>query len=179
MLRTLNREFFSFAIITIDKGLAMANSKERIKEIISEREYITIATVDGDGQPWNSPVYSAFDDKYIFYWGSHKDAQHSKNIAQNNKVFLVIYDSTVTPGKGEGVYIKAIALPIADVKEKDKAHSLIQERRDPIPYWRRDEFDGETPLALYKAVPVEIWTNDSDRKDGHYIDVREIVKLSN
>ncbi len=45
--------------------------------------------------PWNSPVYSAFDKDYNFYWASWKENQHSKNIKENEKVFVVIYDSTV------------------------------------------------------------------------------------
>lgn len=41
----------------------MAYSKERIKEIISEREYITIATADDGGQPWNmsGKIYLIFN----------------------------------------------------------------------------------------------------------------------
>lgn len=154
----------------------MSNLSNRAKEIIAEREYITIATSDADGQPWNSPVYSAFDEDYMFYWGSHTEAQHSKNIAVNNKVFLVIYDSTVTAGEGEGVYILATAEMIVDDAEKDKAHKLIQDRR-PNWYWKREEFDEPTPLALYKAVPQKIWMNGEGDKDGHYIDTREEIKL--
>jgi len=40
---------------------------------------------------------------------SDKNGQHSKNIAENNRVFIVIYDSTVPEGDGEGVYIQAMA----------------------------------------------------------------------
>lgn len=149
---------------------------ERAKEIIQDREYITIATVGEDGQPWNSPVYSAFDESYTFYWGSDVEAQHSRNIATNNKVFLVIYDSTVPAGEGEGVYVKAVAEKIVDEDEKDKAHKIIQDRR-PNWYWHREQFDESTPLALYKATPVQIWMNGEGSKDGHYIDIREKVAL--
>jgi nitroimidazol reductase NimA-like FMN-containing flavoprotein (pyridoxamine 5'-phosphate oxidase superfamily) len=155
----------------------MKDPSQRAKEIIAEREYITIATSGSDGQPWNSPVYSAFDENYVFYWGSHVDAQHSKNIAQNNKVFLVIYDSTVPAGEGEGVYVLATAEKITDPKEKDKAHKAIQDRR-PSFYWRREEFDEPTPLSLYKAVPQKIWMNGEGTKDGHYIDIRVDVLLN-
>jgi general stress protein 26 len=76
------------------------------KEIIEKIQYITIATVSKDGEPWNTPVYSAYDEDYNFYWISWKENQHSKNIAENNQVFSVIYDSTVPEGTGEGVYIR-------------------------------------------------------------------------
>lgn len=149
---------------------------KRAKEIIDEREYITIATTSEDGQPWNTPVYSAFGEDYTFYWGSDKEAQHSKNIATNSKVFLVIYDSTVTAGEGEGVYVLATATQITNSNEMDRAHKHIQDRR-PNWYWRRHEFDGDTPLALYKAVPHKVWMNGEGNKNNHYVDVRDEVKL--
>jgi general stress protein 26 len=73
----------------------MIDLSERAKEIISKILYITIATVTPEGKPWNSPVYSAFDEDYNFYWNSWKENQHSKNIERNNDIFIVIYDSTL------------------------------------------------------------------------------------
>lgn len=149
---------------------------ERAKAIISKIEYITVATVDEDGQPWNSPVYSAFDEGYNFYWGSHKESQHSRNIKANNKVFLVIYDSTVEAGKGEGVYVKAVATEVSDPDEIRAAHKLIQDRR-PNWYWRLEQFQGDTPIQLYKAAPQQIWMNDEGESKGTYIDVRTELSL--
>src|SRR5690348_8698929 len=93
----------------------------RAKQIIEKILYITLATVDNDGQPWNSPVYSAYDSEYNFYWASDRNGQHSRNIAENNKVFVVIYDSTVPEGTGEGVYIQAKAYMLIDKNEIQKA----------------------------------------------------------
>ena len=154
----------------------MIDLSKRAKEIISQIEYITIATADKNGQPWNSPVYSAFDQDYYFYWGSHKDSQHSKNIKANNKVFLVIYDSTVEAGKGEGVYVKALVEELTDIEEMRAAHKLIQDRR-PNWYWRLEQFQGDTPIQLYKATPQQIWMNDEGESKGTYVDVRSEVKL--
>jgi Pyridoxamine 5'-phosphate oxidase len=67
--------------------------------------YITIATADSNGQPWNTPLYAAYDEHYNFYWASWTESVHSRNIRQNPAVFLVVYDSTVPEGTGEGIYI--------------------------------------------------------------------------
>src|SRR5688572_29561900 len=67
----------------------------KAKEEINNRLYITLATVDNNYSPWNAPVYSAFDQKYSFYWMSSLTSQHSENIRLNGKAFAVIYDSTV------------------------------------------------------------------------------------
>lgn len=93
------------------------NNSEKAKKIIEKIPYITIATISEDGMPWNAPVFTAYDKNYTFYWGTYRDSQKSKNTRANKNVFLVIYDSTVGPGKGEGVYIKAIAEELNDSKE--------------------------------------------------------------
>ncbi len=149
---------------------------KRAKEIIAQIEYVTIASVDEHGQPWNTPVYSAIDKEYNFYWGSHKESQHSKNIHINNKVFLVIYDSTVEAGQGEGVYVKALVTKLTVPAEIAFAHKIIQDRR-PNWYWKLEQFNPDTPLQLYKAVPQQTWVNDEGHKDGHYIDIRTEIEL--
>ncbi len=148
---------------------------QRAKEIVEKIIYITIATCSKDGQPWNSPVYSAFDENHTFYWGSDKNSQHSKNIAANNKVFLVIYDSTVPAGTGEGVYIKAKAGEVTDKKEMEKVVTLLKERAKRS-YWKVDQLLGEGP-HLYKAILEKAWMNGEGKVDGVYIDTREEVSL--
>jgi nitroimidazol reductase NimA-like FMN-containing flavoprotein (pyridoxamine 5'-phosphate oxidase superfamily) len=154
----------------------MSQSNQRAKEIIEQVVYITIATTSADGQAWNTPVFSAYDDSYNFYWGSHVDSQHSKNIAKNSKVFLVIYDSTIPAGEGEGVYVKAIASELTDPDEITKAHQLLQSRR-PVPYWTLDQMQPDSPVRVFKAVPVKTWMNGEGEVDGTYVDNRVEISL--
>lgn len=133
--------------------------------------YATPATVSSEGQPWNTPVYCAYDQDYNIYWGSHVDSQHSQNILANGKVFIVIYDSTVASGFGSGVYIQAECTELTDSEEITAAHKLIQDRR-PSPYWKLEEVQNDRPVHLFKAVPQEIWMNGEGSKDGQYIDIR-------
>jgi len=157
----------------------MKDLTERAKEIIEKILYITIATVTKDGQPWNSPVYSAYDDNYNFYWNSWNENQHSKNIASNNNVFLVIYNSTAAEGTGEGVYIQAKAQKVTDRKEIEKAIELLQTRKNkPSSKLRSaEEFLGDYPRRVYKAVPEKFWMNDDGEVDGNYVDKRQEVQL--
>lgn len=149
---------------------------ERAKRIISKILYITIATVDKDGIPWNSPVYSAFDENYNFFWASDKNGQHSRNIAENENVFIVIYDSTVPEGTGEGVYIKAKAYKLEDEKEIKHALECLDVRVGKEPHDPKG-FIEEMPRRVYKAVPEKFWVNDDGDINGNYIDIRIGVKL--
>ena len=159
----------------------MSDSKTlgKAKEIIEKIQYITIATSSKDGVPWNTPVYSAYDEDYNFYWASWKENQHSKNIAENNKVFLVIYDSTVPEGTGEGVYIQAKAYELDDEKEIEHALSYLDGRvhKKKDPKIRIAQFQGDKPRRVYKAVPEKVWMNDEGDINGEYIDKRVEIDL--
>ena len=94
----------------------------------------------------------------------------------NNKVFIVVYDSTVPAGQGDGVYIKAQASEINNPVEIRKAHRHLQDRR-PEPYWKLDHFLNKTSISLYKAMPEKIWMNDNQRLNDIYEDIRKEVGL--
>lgn len=150
------------------------NLSKSAKEIIQDILYITIATCSKDGQPWNSPVYSAYDDDYNFYWASWRENQHSKNIVENNNIFIVIYDSKVHEGKGRGVYIQAKAHELNNENEIADAIKLLDGRvgkvKDTIT--RIKQFQGNKPRRIYKAVPERFWINGNGDVKGEYIDVR-------
>ena len=152
------------------------NAVEKAKKIISEILYITIASISKDGKPWNTPVYSAFDEKYNFFWASWKENEHSKNIQNNPEVFIVIYDSTVPEGTGEGLYIKARAFELNDPKEIQHALKYLYGRKKKIPR-NVDEFLTDYPRRVYKAVPEKFWINVEGEVNGNYVDKRIEVKL--
>lgn len=151
-------------------------NEEKVKSIIEKIIYITIATVSKDGKPWNSPVYSAYDEKFNFFWASWKENEHSKNVRNNSDVFLVIYDSTAPEGTGEGVYIKAKACELNDPKEIEHALKYLYGRKSKTPR-KVEEFLGEFPRRVYKAVPEKFWINTDGEVSGSFVDKRIEVNL--
>jgi len=154
----------------------MKDLNKRAKEIIEEIMYVTIASVTEDGMPWNSPVFSAYDESYNFYWGTHKDSQKAKNIRSNPNVFLVIYNSKVPAGTGEGVYIKATAKEITEPDEVRRIFDLLKTRH-ATSFWDFEAVSEDGPIRLYKATPQQAWMNDDGRKNGHYVDIRTEIEL--
>ncbi len=140
-----------------------AKEARTARKIMNDIVYITVATVNNDGTPWNSPVFCAYDSKYNFYWISSKNCVHSANIEQNHNVALVIYDSTVPEGEGVGVYVKAKADIVTNRREMEKALGLIYKRKRQKAPPDLDEFI-DSPRAVYKAKPVTFWVNDLGRK---------------
>ena len=145
----------------------------KAKKVINDIIYITLATSNKNHEPWNSPVYCAFNTDYIFYWASWIGNQHSKNIKENENVFVVIYDSTVPEGTGFGVYMKgkACQLKKTNIIEIIKSLKLLYDRKKKKPR-KPQEFLGLFPRRIFKFVPDKIWVNSEGNMKGNFIDAR-------
>ncbi len=146
--------------------------ESRAKELLGVSEYINIATASLDGEPWNTPVTGVHDPLLNFYWSSWKAAHHSKNIQENPRVFLTLYDSTRKRGDNHRrcLYIQAEAMELDNSDEILLAMSLLYGAsgdRKPT------DFLGEAQRRMYKAVPKSLWLNDVSEREL----TRETVKM--
>jgi hypothetical protein len=136
----------------------------------------SLATVCSDGRPWNSPLFVAFDAHLRFYWSSHVDATHSRNIAHRSDVLLVVFDSTQPDESGHAVYIRAVARELSDEGSIRVALACLATRKNEPPK-SSAEFTGPHPRRLYEATPEMIWTNVVTQENGHYFDERVVIEL--
>jgi uncharacterized protein YhbP (UPF0306 family) len=155
----------------------MDELEKKAKEIIKKIIYITIATVSKDGIPWNTPIFTAYDKDYNFYWRSEKDAIHSQNIKENNKIFITICDTTTPWGEGKGIYIKGHAIELTNADEINNALTLLDKRSPRSLGNDANNFLHESPRRVYKAMTETIWMNDGDEINGYFIDKRIEIKL--
>lgn len=148
---------------------------KRAKEILQKIIYATLATVTKEGKPWNSPVRHCFDSDMNIYWFSDKQNQHSQNVRENGRVFIVIYDSTVPEGDGEGVYFEATVEELTEPEQIRKARRIKKGEGKDSP----DDFMGDAIRRVYKATPTSAWMNDAEVKDGVFIrDYKVEIPLS-
>lgn len=131
---------------------------------------MTLATADNEGQPWNTPLFFAYDGTKTFYWGSRPNTQHSQNIAHNERGFIVIYDLTVAPYHGEAFYAQVLCEEIDQPAEIETAVELLHARFGE-PYMTTADVQGSGEHRLYKASVKKAWIKDPER------DVREEVSL--
>ncbi len=103
----------------------MQNHVKKAKKIIAENLYCVIASADLDGRPWVSPVFFNFDKDYNIYWESFKDSTHSKLIRKNPRVAIVIFDSRVPEGTGDGIYLHGVAKELKGVELKHGIKSFF------------------------------------------------------
>ena len=109
------------------------------REILDTNRYMTLATADGDGRPWASPVWYAHRRYTDLFWVSRPGARHSRNLAVRPELAIVIFDSTVPEGSGQAVYVEALA---EEVGEAGREEGIAIFSRRPR---RREATGGASP----------------------------------
>jgi nitroimidazol reductase NimA-like FMN-containing flavoprotein (pyridoxamine 5'-phosphate oxidase superfamily) len=131
------------------------------RALVAENSYLTIATAGADGIPWATPVWFAARDVDLFVWASKPGARHSRNIGENRRVSLVIFDSSKAPGEGSALYVSADA-ELADDATFDEALAVYNARsvERGLPEWDPSKLREPARHRLYRAVTVEAFVLD-------------------
>jgi nitroimidazol reductase NimA-like FMN-containing flavoprotein (pyridoxamine 5'-phosphate oxidase superfamily) len=137
------------------------------RAIIDDGRYMTLATADADGVPWASPVWYAPAGSGEFLWVSAADARHSRNIAARPRVGIVIFDSHVRPGEGQGVYMAAEAAEVTADAAIEAGMRVFNARSvaQGLPEWTAADVSAPARLRLYRAVVSEHWMLGEDRDE--------------
>jgi hypothetical protein len=131
------------------------------RAIIDANLYMVLGTADGGGAPWVSPVYFAPDGYRDFLWVSKPGARHSVNIAARPGVSIVVFDSAVPIGQGQGVYMPAVAGELAGgeaergievFSRRSRAHGGVA--------WSVDDVRPPARHRLYRATATEHFVLD-------------------
>jgi len=114
---------------------------------------MVLATADEGGRPWASPVYYANAGYTDFYWVSSPEATHSRNIAARPQVSIVIFDSQVPIGTGQGVYMEAVAGSV-EGPDLERGNEVFSARslESGGPAWTADDVRAEGGLRLFRAA---------------------------
>ncbi len=126
------------------------------RDMIDSHPYMTLATADGSGRPWASPVYYAHEGCERFYWVSSPEATHSRNIAARPEVAIVVFDSRTPIGSGQGVYVAAIAEELTGA-DLDRGIAIFSRRSQAhgASEWTRDDVLPPARHRLYRATAAE------------------------
>ena len=123
------------------------------RRLVAANMYMTIATADADGRPWISPVWFAPASNDELLWVSAPDARHSRNIDVRREIAIVIFDSTVSVGAAEALYLEAVAEQVADDRV-ETAIAAYSKRSQACGAraWEAAEVRPPAPVRLYRAT---------------------------
>jgi hypothetical protein len=134
----------------------------RARELLAEIHHVSIATVNADGSPHNSPVFMAFDEQLNGYWSSHQDSLHSRNIVRTGRSFLAIFDGREGHG---GLFIETDASVLEEALDIRRALEVLRPVKEAM-YGTMGEpetYLSPGPQRIYQAKPRRFWVNVSDR----------------
>jgi Pyridoxamine 5'-phosphate oxidase len=144
------------------------------RQVIDASLYMVLATADGDGRPWASPVYFANAGYHEFFWLSSPEATHSHNLAVRPEVGIVAFDSGAPISTGQGVYMTATAEAVAP-GEVDRGLEVFSRRSlaHGGVAWRRADLtaEGGEALRLYRATVTAHSILAKDGRPDHRIPV--------
>ncbi|HWH99476.1 MAG TPA: pyridoxamine 5'-phosphate oxidase family protein [Propionibacteriaceae bacterium] len=132
------------------------------RAVLDAGSYVVLATADADGVPWASPVWFATENYRELYWVSYPGARHSQNIEVRPQIAMVVFDSTVPSGTGQGVYMAATAEQLTDSTAIEAGIGVFSREslRQGDEEWQLDRVTGEARLRLYRASVQEYWILD-------------------
>ncbi len=153
------------------------NQIDRVKELLIKARHASMATVNDDGSPHNTPFMFLFDeDLKNIYWSSHPDSEHSKNLLRTGKAFIVIYDAI----ERGGLYIKVEEVQLLKGEELRIALNIhnkarLERGQDPLTF---SYYGAPNPQRMWSAKTIQFWVNGAKRdKEGNVTrDIRIEIK---
>ena len=135
----------------------MSTSASHIaRDLIAQSRYMVLGTADATGTPWVSPVWFAPVGLDEFVWVSRPDARHSRNVAIRPEVSLVIFDSRVTPGEAQAVYVAAIAAELSGAGlERGLQVFTARSAEQGLRAWTAADVRAPARHRLYRATARE------------------------
>jgi hypothetical protein len=124
--------------------------------IIDKIQYMVLGTADQSGRPWASPVWYAHAGYTEFYWVSSPEARHSRNLAARPDLSIVVFDSQVPIGTGQGVYMSAVDEEVGAV-DLERGMDIFSTRSVAVGgrEWRPEEAGPDAVRRLYRARASE------------------------
>ena len=146
------------------------------KTILDSNMYMVLGTADDVGQPWVTPVYFACAEYREFYWISSPEVRHSRNISMRPQISIVVFDSQVSVGTGQAVYMSAVAEQLTGA-DFDQGLDVYNGRfSNPAEHGVRiiESKDILEPALyrLYRATASVHWVLDPTRRPDHRTPVR-------
>lgn len=125
------------------------------RDVLDRIRYVVLGTIDEDGRTRTSPVYFVPHGYEDLYWVSNPASHHSRNLARDDRLSGVVFDSTAPPGDGRAVYVTGTAREIqADLlaRHLPKAFDLDRGGRS----FSAEELTGDAGLRLW-MLHVDSW----------------------
>ncbi|WP_461534908.1 pyridoxamine 5'-phosphate oxidase family protein [Spongorhabdus nitratireducens] len=146
-------------------------------ELLETNHYCVLATANSEGEPWNTPLFYAFDHNWQLYWISSTDCHHSRLLAENPKASAVIYEPPGVSHETSALYLSGTAA-ICEGAEIEQALEFYLQRTGLGISRNADDYQGDSPCRFWKLSPEKAWTlQEPEWQDNLLLDRRTAVDI--
>jgi nitroimidazol reductase NimA-like FMN-containing flavoprotein (pyridoxamine 5'-phosphate oxidase superfamily) len=155
---TMSQEMHALAARYSAELTAMA------QDVIAANRYFVLGTAHPDGHPRVSPVYFNHHEHRAFYWVSSPNSRHSRNLAADPRLNVVIFDSSVPPPETRAVYLTGTAAEVPEADLADDVPRAFLQVRAPARAMTVEDLSGDGDLRLYR---LDVQTAEVHARGGH------------
>jgi hypothetical protein len=128
------------------------------RALLDANRYAVLATASAAGEPWASPVYFVSRGFGTVLWLSRPSSRHSVLLAENPRIAVTVFDSTVGMGGATAFYGQgSAALCPEDELDAELAVFSARSADTGFPTWRPEQVTGDAALRLYRAELAQAW----------------------
>lgn len=159
----------------------MRELAKRVRNVIRDNRYLTMATSDGTSV-WIAPLAYMVEPNYTFVYYSSKQALHSQHIAKNPVVACSIYNSSLSSDDVDGIQFAA---KVSQVPNSELPTIVPRYFTQSFPLemirkrWLRpiDNFRGAKIQRFYRIEPLNMFTIDLESAVDKRVEVDlEVVR---
>lgn len=157
------------------------------KNIIKGSRFLSLATTNGKGEVWATPLSYSTDEDYNFYITTALDSVHIDHVRENPYVAFSIFDSARRVSDIDGVQIRGLMGEVerSRLPEVVKQYYLQvfpepDERAEWEAPWEHFTEDDFPVYRFFQIVPLEIYKRDTstDEVDRRVqIDINKLKQL--
>lgn len=154
-----------------------APALDRALQVITTNQYLTLATVDGQG-PWCAALAYRLGPPACLYFFSQHSSRHVQAIQQNPRIAGVIYNSALPPEQAESIQFEGRADIVADLDTY--AFVLKEKPRPDAPDASREKaqtLHKDPNLKLVRLTLNHAYVLDQDLYAAKQVDGRQPVNV--
>ena len=133
----------------------------KVQSILHNNPVGVIATINGDGTPYTTPLHLVYDNETV-YWLSSSQSQHSQNIDSQPSISLSIWSPDETNGLA-GLFIQS-TVGVLDQNDRQYVLGKFVERFGAIP----------PALESASAYSIRLGEIDTDKTSGDCVYLKQI-----
>lgn len=150
----------------------------RAVEVIRRAGYLTLATSDSTGRAWAAQLqYAWFTSPLSLVVGSHIEARHSVDIAENGRAAAAISLLPDMQGGPDGLQVAGACSVLSGTTLARRAPAFYRQmyagpvEADDLAL-TPEQLSGSAPLRLYELRIDELWILDLDRWAKEHVSAR-------